>query len=107
MSTPKVAVAPQPETAPSPATEAFQAYYSSLRADRDILAAELEYEIGLVEFSESAFAGDTRSFDVRLGYRSQAVELIRELTKRVALLDARLEAVSDEARRAGVWLDRR
>jgi len=104
---PKVAAAPQVEAAPAPATEAFQAYYNSVGADRDILAAELAYEIGLVEFSESAFAGDTRSFDVRLGYRSQAVELIRELTKRVALLDARLEAVTDEARRAEVRLDLR
>ena len=105
---PRAAAQPAPvEAAPSPATEAFQTYYSSVRADRDLLAAELAYEIGLVEFSESAFAGDTRSFDVRLGYRAQAVDLIRELTKRVALLDARLDAVMDEARRAGVTIDRR
>ena len=95
------------EEAPAPLTDAYQAYYSNVRADRDVLAAELAYEIGLVEFSESAFAGDTRSFDVRLGYRSQAAELIRELTKRVALLDARLDSVADEARKAGVVLDRR
>jgi hypothetical protein len=95
------------EAAPAPPTEAFQSYYSSVRVDRDILAAELEYEKSLVDFSESAFAGDTRSFDVRLGYRAQARPLIQELAKRVALLDARLEAVADEARKAGVTLDLR
>ena len=103
---PRVA-APAVEPAPAPPTEAFQAYYNGVRVDRDMLAAELAYEIGLVEFSESAFAGDSRSFDVRLGYRAQAVDLIRELTKRVALLDARLEWAADEARKAGVVLDRR
>jgi hypothetical protein len=106
---PKAAAQPvQVEEAPAAGlAEAYQTYYGNVRADRDVLAAELAYEIGLVEFSESAFAGDTRSFDVRLGYRSQAVDLIRELTKRVALLDARLDAVADEARRAGVSIDRR
>lgn len=107
---PKAAAEPAQVEAPPAAaalTEAYQTYYGNVRADRDALAAELAYEIALVEFSESAFAGDTRSFDVRLGYRSQAVDLIRELTKRVALLDARLELVTDEARRAGVTLDRR
>jgi len=106
---PAVKAAPrgEAEEAPAPLTDAYQAYYGNVRADRDVLAAELAYEIGLVEFSESAFAGDTRSFDVRLGYRSQAAELIRELTKRVALLDARLDSVADEARKAGVVLDRR
>jgi hypothetical protein len=91
----------------SAATEAFQTYYNSVRVDRDILAAELAYEISLVDFSESAFAGDTRSFDVRLGYRAQARPLIQELTKRVALLDARLAVVADEARRQGVSIDLR
>lgn len=103
----KAAPLAEAEPAPAPPTDAYQAYYSSVRADRDVIAAELAYEIGLVEFSESAFAGDTRSFDVRLGYRSQAADLIRELTKRVALLDARLASVADEARKVGVVLDQR
>ncbi|HET8945848.1 MAG TPA: hypothetical protein VFQ07_02600 [Candidatus Polarisedimenticolia bacterium] len=92
---------------PAPPTEAFQNYFNSVLVDRDILMAELQYEIDQVAFSESAFAGDTRSFDVRLGYRAQARPLIQELAKRVALLDARLDAVADEARKAGVSLDRR
>jgi hypothetical protein len=99
--------APVAEEAPAPPTEAFQAYFSSIRVDRDMLMSELQYEIDQVAFSESAFAGDTRSFDVRLGYRAQARPLIQELAKRVALLDARLDAVADEARKAGVSLDRR
>ena len=108
---PSAAAAPHAEGAAgggmSAVTDAFQTYYNSVRVDRDILAAELEYEKGLVDFSESAFAGDTRSFDVRLGYRAQARPLIQELTKRVALLDARLVVVADEARKAGVSLDLR
>ncbi|HYV18534.1 MAG TPA: hypothetical protein VFC25_05855 [Verrucomicrobiae bacterium] len=99
--------APVAEEAPSPASEAFQAYFNSVRVDRDMLMSELQYEIDQVAFSESAFAGDTRSFDVRLGYRAQARPLIQELAKRVALLDMRLDAVADEARKAGVSLDRR
>jgi hypothetical protein len=99
--------APVAEEAPAPPTEAFQAYFNSVRVDRDILMSELQYEIDQVAFSESAFAGDTRSFDVRLGYRAQARPLIQELAKRVALLDMRLDAVADEARKAGVTLDRR
>ncbi|HEV8201950.1 MAG TPA: hypothetical protein VGS03_18205 [Candidatus Polarisedimenticolia bacterium] len=99
--------APVAEAAPAPPTEAFQAYFNSVRVDRDVLMSELQYEIDQVAFSESAFAGDTRSFDVRLGYRAQARPLIQELAKRVALLDMRLDAVADEARKAGVSLDRR
>ena len=99
--------APPVEAAPAPPTEAFQTYFNSVRVDRDIRMAELQYEIDQVAFSESAFAGDTRSFDVRLGYRAQARPLIQELAKRVALLDSRLEAVQDEARKAGVSLDLR
>jgi hypothetical protein len=88
-------------------TAEYQQYYDGIKADRDALAAELEYEKGLVDFSESAFAGDTRSFDVRLGFRAQARPLIIELQKRVDLLDKRLDDATDQARKAGVTLDRR
>jgi hypothetical protein len=97
---------PAYEPAPAP-TASIQAWYDSLKIERDALAAELAYEVKLVEFSESAFAGDSQSFDVRLGYRSQATDLIRELTKRVALLDLQIENALDEARKAGAGIDRR
>jgi len=97
---------PRIEPAPVPTAE-YQQYYDGIKADRDALAAELDYEKGLVDFSESAFAGDTRSFNVRLGYRAQARPLIIELQKRVDLLDKRLEDAADRARKAGVTLDRR
>src|SRR5262245_47165417 len=90
------ATLPRYEPAPVPSAS-LQAWYDNVRVERDDLAAELEYEKSLVEFSESAFAGDTRSFDVRLGYRAQAVWIIRELEKRVALLDRQLEEVADAA----------
>jgi hypothetical protein len=106
----KAAAAPapqvQPPAAPSAQQEGWQNYYWNVRADRDALQAELDYEIAQVEYSESAFAGDTRAFEPRLGYRSQARPLIMELTKRIALLDARMDAVLDEARRAGYALER-
>ena len=106
--TPKAAAeAPLIVAAPSPQADAFQAYYSTVRADRDVLASELEYELARVEFSKSAFAGGSEGYDIRLGYGAKSGELIRELMKRVALFDARLDAVADEARRAGVTLDRR
>ena len=99
------------EAAPAPAEisaqqQSWQNYYWNVRADRDALQAELDYEIAQVEFSESAFAGDTRAFEPRLGYRSQARPLILELKKRVALLDIRMESVLDDARHAGFALER-
>jgi hypothetical protein len=97
---------PAYEPAPAPSAS-LQAWYDSLKIERDALAAELEYEKGRVEFSESAFAGDSQSFDVRLGYRCEATPLIRELTKRVTLLDMQMETTLDEARRAGALIDRR
>ncbi len=93
--------------APAPPTTAYQSYYDNLHGERDGLQAEIDLEKGLVDFSESALAGDTRSFDVRLGYRAQAAPLIRELAKRVALLDGQLARIENDARRAGVSLDRR
>jgi hypothetical protein len=105
---PTSAPAPQIQApaAPSAQEEGWQNYYWNVRADRDALQAELDYEIGQVEFSESAFAGDTRAFEPRLGYRAQARPLILELKKRIALLDARMDAVLDDARRAGFALQR-
>ena len=94
----------EPEPVP---TASLQAWYDSVRSERDALAAELCYEKSRVEFSESAFAGDPQSYDVRLGYRSQGTWLIRELEKRVTLLDLQLEEVADAARKAGALIDRR
>jgi hypothetical protein len=97
-----------PAAEPEPAaTGALQAWYDSIRAERSRLETEVAVETELVEFSESAFAGDTRSFDVRLGYRAQARPLIIELMKRIAILDREMDQASDAARRAGVTLDRR
>ncbi|HKQ97036.1 MAG TPA: hypothetical protein VJV75_04100 [Candidatus Polarisedimenticolia bacterium] len=94
------------EPAPVP-TGAMQAWYDSVRSERARLQAEIDVEKELVEFSESPMAGDSRSFDVRLGYRAQARPLIIELQKRVMILDRELETVLDEARKAGATLDRR
>jgi len=100
------ATLPAYEPAPVP-TASLQAWYDSLKSERDALAAEMTYEKSQVDFSESAFAGDTRSYDVRLGYRSQATPLIRELQKRVTLLDQQIDIALDAARKAGAVIDRR
>ncbi|HUD72700.1 MAG TPA: hypothetical protein VMQ62_12130 [Dongiaceae bacterium] len=102
------AAAKLPEFAPEPVpTGAMQSWYDSIRSERSRLEAEVAVEKDLVDYSESAFAGDTRSFDVRLGYRAQARPLIIELMKRIAILDREMDQALDEARKAGVSLDRR
>jgi len=96
-----------PYVAPQIPTAAFQAHYVSVRGERDLLLAEIEHEKGRVEFSESAYAGDTSTFDVRLGYRSAAAVYIRDLERRVAIYDTGLEQIAERARKAGADLDRR
>jgi hypothetical protein len=86
---------------------AYQALYDSLARAQESFSAEIEYEKDLVGYSESAFAGDTSDFTVRLGYRAQAAPLIRELVKRKALLGRQLDEVADAARRAGAPVERR
>ncbi len=101
------AVLPRWVPAPPGAGAAYQSLYDSMARAREGIAAEIEYEKGLVGYSESAFAGDTSDFTVRLGYRAQAAPLIRELVKREALLGKQMDEVADAARRAGAPLERR
>jgi len=96
-----------PYVAPQLPTATFQAHYDNVRSERDLLLAEIEFEKDRVEFSESAYAGDTSTFDVRLGYRSAAAVWIRDLERRVTIYDTRLEQIADDAQKAGVDLDRR
>jgi len=83
----------------------YQGRYDGLRAARQALAAELQYENERVEFSESAFAGDTRSFEPRLGYRARVRPFMLELGRRIALLYLQMQDIADAARRAGAPLD--
>jgi hypothetical protein len=99
--------APGPQLAALPVESDWQPVYSRLRTARVLLQAEIDYEIGQVEFSESAFAGDTQAFAPRLGYRTGARPLILELKKRVYLLDKQIEAIVDTARQAGDPVDPR
>ena len=93
---------------PSPApTSDWQATYDDLRRTRVVLEEELDYEMARVRYSESAFAGDPDDLEPRLGYRARVGSLIGELKKRVALLDKEIEAITDEARRAGAAIDPR
>jgi hypothetical protein len=97
-----------PFVPPSPAAlPPYQESYDGLKSNRDSLAFELDLELRRVAFSESAYAGDTRSFEPRLGYGARVSSLILELKKRVALLDRQIEDLLDQARRAGVSIDER
>jgi hypothetical protein len=86
----------------------FQVPYDALKRNRAALVAEIEIEKRRIADSESGFAGESSNLGIdRLGYRSRAALLIRELQKLVELTDARMDIVSDDARRAGADLDRR
>ena len=85
----------------------YQESYDGMRYTRDSLAAELDLELKRVDFSRSGFAGDTRSFEPRLGYGAHVASLILELEKRIALLDRQMEVLVDQARRGGVRIDQR
>jgi hypothetical protein len=99
-----------PLVAPGPPMEAIAYYnglYESLRQNREALAFERDYEIMRVDFSESPYAGDSQSFEPRLGYRTRVLPLVMELEKRIAILEHQMELVADDARHAGVLIDLR
>jgi hypothetical protein len=105
---PAATLPPFVSTAPSQDLIArYEDAYGSLREGRDSLAFELDFELKRVDFSESAFSGDTRSIGPRLGYRSRVAPLILELEKRIAILDHQMETLLQDARRAGVEIDAR
>ena len=85
----------------------YQRSYNAIKDTREMFARELAFELNRVEFSRSAFAGDGQSFAPRPGYGAKVAPLIRELEKRIALLDGQLEDVADQARRAGITIDKR
>ena len=91
--------------APPVRESAWQASFDRLKRARDLTAAEIDYEIKMIEESESAMAGDPQSLGPRLGYRTGARPLILELRKRVALLELQIQSVVDDARRAGDPVD--
>lgn len=97
-----------PEYVPSrPLGDAYQMRYDGLAGIYASLQAEIEYEYERIEFSESAFAGDTRDVEVRNGNRAWLAPLIEELRRRAAVVKTRMESVAEAARRAGATLERR
>ena len=102
------AAAPTPHITIPPVDRFFyQAAFDDLRRVRRSLQAELDYEKNRIAFSESAFAGWTQSAAPRLGYRTRVRRLVRELIKRIDLLDAQIEFVLEDARKAGALVDKR
>ena len=97
-----------PYVSPQTSGEArLQESYDFLKSTRDSFACELDFELRRVDFSRSAFAGDTQGYSIRLGYGARVGGLIRELEKRVALLDCQMDDLVDRARRAGLTIDKR
>lgn len=100
MPTPRIAI-------PMVDSSGYQAAFDDLRRVRRALQAELDYEMNRIAFSESAFAGRTQSAAPRLGYRAKVRGLVRELTKRIDLIDIEIEQVLEDARKAGALVDKR
>jgi len=97
-----------PEYQPAPTRSAsLQARYDGLRETFVMLEAEITAERELVDYSESAFAGNTLDARVRLGYKTVSFQRITELSLRANLMKVRIEALEERARRMGVVLDRR
>jgi len=83
----------------------YEGSYRDMKQARESLAFELDYELRRVEVSESAFAGDSKAFEPRLGYRNRIAPLVMELKKRIAILDFQMDALIHDARRDGVEID--
>lgn len=97
-----------PEYQPAPTRSAsLQARYDGLTETYVALQAEIALEHERVDFSESAFAGNTLDASVRLGYKAIAFEQIRDLSLRADLMKVRIEALEELAHREGILLDRR
>mgnify|MGYP003579285957 CR=1 FL=1 len=85
-----------------------QRAYDDLGSIRDSLALELDLELSRVDFSRSPYAGNPNSlFEPRLGYGAKVYTLILELEKRIAILDAEMENLLDQARSDGILLETR
>ena len=97
-----------PAYQPAPTRSAsLQARYDGLQETYVILQAEIALKHELVDYSESAFAGNTLDAKVRLGYKAPAFRQIQVLSQRAELMKVRIEALEELARRRGVVLDRR
>jgi hypothetical protein len=104
--------APTPFFSIEPVSSApFQAAFDNMKRTRAALVEERDFEVARVEFSESAFAGDSmnygygRPFAPRLGYATKVASFIGELDRRIALLDRQMDDLRDAARRAGAAVD--
>jgi len=97
-----------PEYQPAPTHSAsLQARYDGLQETLAMLEAEIAMKHELVDYSESAFAGNTLDAKVRLGYRAPAFRQIQVLSQRAHIMKVRIEALEEAARRQGIHLDRR
>lgn len=105
----KAATAPAPAAFALPEidTRRFQDEYDGLLARHVRLSADLAIERQRIEFSESAFAGDTSTIAPRLGYRARVASLVLELEKRIAILDVELDLILETARKGRFAIDRR
>ena len=89
-----------------PEAEPLQIRFSLLSEQRLILQTELDWRWEMIRKADSAFdkGPDGGPWP---GYRSKSRDALQSLEVRLAVVDARIEKVRDEARRAGVLLENR
>ncbi len=89
-----------------PEAEALEIRFGLLSEQRLILQTELDWRREMSRKADSAFDKGTDGYPWP-GYRSKNREAVQSLEMRLAVVDARVEEVREEARPAGVFLENR
>ena len=98
--------APAPLTVWVPDAEPFERQISFLLDQRLIIQTELDYREAMVDKAYSYFDKGTDGYPWP-GYLSKSRSSVEYLKMQLAIMDARLEQVRDDARRFGVVLEKR
>ncbi len=98
--------APAPVRLEVPDAEPYQLRLALLSEQRVIFQSELDWRQEMIRKADSAFDKGTDGYPWP-GYRSKNRSSILYLELQLAIVDARLEKLRDEARRAGVILENR
>jgi hypothetical protein len=101
-----VPAAPAPIPMVAPAAEPLQRRLDFLSEQRLIIQAELDWREEMVRKADSYFEKGPNEGPY-LGYRSKSKGSIQYLKLQLAIMDARIDNVVDEARQAGVVLESR
>jgi hypothetical protein len=89
-----------------PEAEPYQRQYDFLSEQRLIIQTELDWREEMIQKADS-YLDKGPNEGPYPGYRSKSVGALRYLDMQLAIMDARLDEVRDDARRAGVYLETR